>query len=346
MPPQTFSAGPQTASRTPEATPGPQAALPAPALASGPEPALQTPAAAAPPRAPFASGTASPAPPASPGAREPASAVPAGPSPGPSAPAPGPGPTLLALEVTTDSLVHPCGGPPGPACEPRSLTLFPRRAPLWLHWAGPGPEAWCCRGWRSPPGRLGRVQWTLRLGRGGSPRGAASSPRPACPGREERSPAPPAPCLARCSVTCTLPGKGTWPPGCGLLGAPAVSPGALKCPRVLVRQFPCTPAQVCECMHVCGADVRACVVCVTWGVSAQAWPPRAPPHLASVHLCSQAECVPLTWQRVTCAHLQGTVTAERWGRLGLSVGPSVDAAGGEEGRPRDRVSCLTPSSAP
>lgn len=179
---------------------------------------------------------------------------------------------------------------------------FPRRAPLWLHWAGPGPEARCRRGWRSFPVRPGRSQWEQARQRREPQRGQQPE---ACLRQEERPgfPRPPAPCLARRFVTCTPPGKGTWPPGLGLPGGPAVSPWALKCPRVLVHQSPCTPAP----------GVRACVVCVAWGVSAQALPPGAPPHLASVHPCPQAECIPLTWQRVTCVHLQGAVTVERWG---------------------------------
>lgn len=156
---------------------------------------------------------------------------------------------------------------------------------------------------------MGRSQWEQARQRREPQRGQQPE---ACLRQEERPgfPRPPAPCLARRFVTCTPPGKGTWPPGLGLPGGPAVSPWALKCPRVLVHQSPCTPAP----------GVCACVVCVAWGVSAQALPPGAPPHLASVHPCPQAECIPLTRQRVTCVHLQGAVTVERWGAPGAVSG--------------------------
>lgn len=206
MPTKAATHGPRTASSTQAATPGPRAAvptkaatygpetaLPAPAVTSWPKPALQAPAITPHTRAPVTPGPASPTPQASPGAPKPATAVPAGPGSGPSAPALtlGPGPTLPAPEVTTDSILYPCSGPPGPVCEPRSLTpIFAdhRRCGCAGRGRGPSPCHLRCAV-RLAGGLLqaGRAvgSWKLRLSRGRSPLQGCHQAE-ACPRQEER----------------------------------------------------------------------------------------------------------------------------------------------------------------
>lgn len=170
----------------------------------------------------------------------------------------------------------------------------------------------------------------------GAPAGPAARGLPA-PGREARVPAPPGslPCPPLCDVH--TPGKGNVATGAWAAGGSrGVSLGSEvpTCPRTSVSVH-ASP----RCVRVCGVRGlgRVSAGLASWGPSPPGQCASLPP--GGVHPTHPAESdVRSPPGRGDCGEVAG--------HLGLSLGPSVGAAGGKEGRPRDQVSRLPPSSVP